>query len=262
MLLRQFAEQVVTSEIKILLCHTLQNAGYSSSSIHREVLFGRTNNNKEEDTTTFGTGGGIVAIATTTTGLNEDIGLSAAKKVSSAHLQNFISSGSIILRQIIVDDDTDDGDHQNTDDEIVLASATAGIACRLLQCPACKLVPSSSSTMATTTTSATGDDLMVRVTVHIPSNNNNNSDDYNDDDTYGLLPGDCHVELITAKNMDSLVTTASKNQKVYIWKACSSNADYDETSTDDSSITYVDRLYGTRGETPTTVIQWSKGTIF
>ena len=29
-----------------------------------------------------------------------------------------------------------------------------------------------------------------------------------------------------------------------------------------SRVDFVDPLYGTRGETPTTVIQWSKGTIF
>ena len=31
---------------------------------------------------------------------------------------------------------------------------------------------------------------------------------------------------------------------------------------DDDSVLFTDTLFGTRGETPTTVIQWSKGTIF
>jgi hypothetical protein len=31
---------------------------------------------------------------------------------------------------------------------------------------------------------------------------------------------------------------------------------------EDQDAIFLDPLYGTKGETPTTVVQWSKGTIF
>ena len=251
-LLRQFAGQVVSSEIKILLKHTLQLAGYNNDDIPSNDAFHvGTVSNVDSSTTSSDTS----AAATTTAKsgrvtIDEDIALSAAKKVSSAHLQNFISNGSIILRRIVeVVENTD------ADDTKLLYSATAGIACRLLQSPACKLVMADSPSSPPKT-----GNVLIRITVKTRT-----STDGNDDNV--LSPGDCLAELISMDGSSDDETStetsssSSSSNTVLIWETYSNNTS-DGHNKEEVDVIFVDRLYGTRGETPTTVIQWSKGTIF
>lgn len=109
--LREFAERVAETEVRVLLAHALEKAGYEFSfdSIVRR-----------DETSSFPLASSSVS------NIDESIALTAARKVSSAHLHNFQSGGSIVLRQVLQSDDA--------------ISAAAGVACRLLVCPACRWV--------------------------------------------------------------------------------------------------------------------------
>ena len=110
------------------------------------------------------------------------------------------------------------------EDSNAILSAAAGIACQLLQSPACKKAEASSW-------SSTSQCVRIYVPLF---------------DSGDWSPGDCQATLVSGK------MTLEEDKNIVLLEACETN---------DPKTVFVDRLFGTRGETPTTVIQWSKGTI-
>jgi hypothetical protein len=232
--MREFAQQVAASEVRILLAHVLEKAGYDVQSSFIQNDDDATTDNISE--TTIDTEEVFRILPKQQ--VDEDVALSAAKIVSSAHLVNFETGGSIVLRRVVtavaaaaaaaaavVDDST-------TATATVITSAVVGIACRLLKSPACKLVQSGG-----------------RLRIVLARK-----------DTGYLSPGDCIASLVSLDKVVSqprVDNDVDKEDKdswvVFLLDACS--------ETDPEAI-FVNRLHGSRGETPTTVVQWSKGTIF
>ena len=202
--LTTFAEKVAASEVRILLLHALRRAGYSMD-----------NNMTKAQEETESTSGELEV--TNSPKIDEDVALSAGRKVSSAHLNNFVTSGSIILRRVV----------SNLNDDGTILSAAAGLACQLLQSPACR--PSSTPLSTTRDT----------VKIIIPRV-----------DVGDVGPGDCLAAI--ASISDDRLSDAN-NSFLYMLEACAA---------DDPNALFVNRLHGSRGETPTSVVQWSKGTIF
>jgi hypothetical protein len=200
--LKKFAEKVAASEVRILLLHALRRAGYGLDNMTKAQEEAESTSSKAEITNSK---------------IDEDIALSAARKVSSAHLHNFETSGSIILRRVVSSD---------LDGDITFLSASAGLACQLLRSPACK--PSSTPPSTTRDT----------VKIIIPRV-----------DIGDLGPGDCLAAI--ASDCDD--GSPDTNSFMFMLEACAA---------DDPNALFVNRLHGSRGETPTTVVQWSKGTVF
>jgi len=165
--LRMFAEDVVKAEIRCLLQETLRRAGFQASDTSQ------TN------------------VSTDSVTIDSDAAMSAARKVSSAYLDLFKSQARVVFRQVVTSSDG--------------ISEAAGLACRMLETPACRLVNTASESSVSFLIE--GDDIVVQ---------------------RGDIAG------ATCR-----------------WEAC-----------DSQCATYVDTMFGTRGETPTSVVQWSKGTIF
>jgi hypothetical protein len=197
-----FAEQVASTEVQILLRRALEKAGYSTTTT---ATAEKTCTNEKVSST-----------------VDERTAILAMKTISFAHLNNFMTDGSIILRRVV----------KSTEDEYVL-SASAGIACRLLQSPGCKLQPTSSSknpaicVMIPTTESGAAT-VGARFSMH-------------------LAVGDCYATILNDASPDF--------DGVALWTL-------EVCTKEDLDAIFLDPLYGTKGETPTTVVQWSKGTIF
>ena len=147
----------------------------------------------------------------------------AMKTISSAHYDKFMTDGSIVLRRVV-------NSMNDSDDDMI--SAAAGIACRLCSSPACQYAINENNP-----------------TIHIaiPKTETGAS----------TLEQLCFADLGVG---DAFVTTrpdalpsTSNDVEVATLQACNQES---------PNAIFVDPLYGTRGETPTTVIQWSKGTIF
>jgi hypothetical protein len=209
--LQSFAEQVATAEVRILLEDVLRRAGYSTNSSNSNIEW------TSSSLSIVDTG-----VLPTTTNVTADVALRAAHRVSTAHINNFQSNGAIVLRKVF----SMTKEAENIDEAF---SVAAGIACRLLDVPACRVVVSD-----TTTTKC----LLLQVVVALKSTTNGDNDD--------LQPGDVWAGQDQASN-------ETEGKIRFLFTA---------TTADDPMATYVDPLFGKRGDTPTTVIQWSKGTIF
>jgi hypothetical protein len=102
-------------------------------------------------------------------------------------------------------------------------SAAAGIACRLLESPACRMLkkPTDAS-----------------IAIVVGDNEGSHPD---------LSDGDLLI-------LQSLQDDNSPPFRIF----------FEAAQADDTShpVTFHDPLFGTRGDTPTSVLQWSKGTIF
>jgi hypothetical protein len=201
---RDFAERVAETEIRILLSQTLRRAGFefddnvvlmSSNSEARQLLDAKSCTGS--------------SCSETPIVVDTDVALSAKRKLSSAHVDFFRSHGSVILRQVV-------------DNPSNALSAAAGIACRVLEAPACRLVTGIE-------TITEGVEILVA--------------DGCNDSTGSLAAGD----MLARKS-----TGGVSNESVFVFQA---------VAPEDPSVTFVDPLYGSRGETPTSVFQWSKGTI-
>jgi hypothetical protein len=226
-LLRSFAEQVATQEVQILLRRALERAGITMAIIPIE-----------ESSTTATQQPERVSSSTSTITRNVDatMALVAFKRISSAHLQNFVADGSIVLRNVVV------AVGGGNNDEDVLLSAAAGIACRLLQTAGCKLLASDDSSSSSGSlcvmiaTTDQGAEALSRL--------------YKKD----LAAGD---GICVVSGTESMIpsSAAALLDEVAVWKL-------QQCQKEDHDAIFVDPFYGTRGETPTSVIQWSKGTIF
>ena len=156
--------------------------------------------------------------------LDADTATAVARKISSAHWDNFQSTGSIVLRRMVGNNNND------------TRSVAVGVACRLLEAPACR------HDVATTPTGS--DDTTERVVQVLVATR-----DTTIGEQWDLQAGD-----VWAQQCDNLHPTASSDGcQEYRFVA---------TTAEDPAADYVDPLFGMRGETPTSVVQWSKGTIF
>ncbi|KAI2514035.1 hypothetical protein MHU86_419 [Fragilaria crotonensis] len=209
--LREFAERVAETEVRVLLAHALQKAGYDVSFdciVRRDEAVPLVSSLKANSD------------RVPTSHIDESIALTAAKKVSSAHFDNFQATGYIVLRQVLQGDD--------------VISATAGVACRLFASPACRWVTPSEYLEGT-------QHELLFITV-------------SQDAAKNLLVE--RGSVVSLSPGDLLATVSpGKAQHEGLWFAFA-------PCEPSESATFVDRLYGTRGPTPTTVVQWSKGTIF
>jgi hypothetical protein len=113
--MQTFAERAVESEIRVLLTKTLRNAGFV---FHVSVILQRQKDNCR------------VEVSTEANLVDVNIALSASRKVSSAHLNQFRTQGSVILRGILT----------SPVNESRALAAAAGLACRLLDSPGCRLI--------------------------------------------------------------------------------------------------------------------------
>ena len=134
--------------------------------------------------------------------IDNDTALTAMRRVSSAHLDLFRSQGSVTLRQVGPD----------------TISAAAGIACRLLEAPACRMLKKPTDT---------------GIAIVVGDNEGSHPD---------LSDGDLLV-------LQSLQDDNSPPFRIF----------FEAVRADDTSrpVTFRDPLFGTRGDTPTSVLQWS-----
>ena len=124
-----------------------------------------------------------------------------------------------------------------------MLSAAAGIACRLLQCSACTMQASSTKAdhglvIFFPMTSKAAETLAQRI--------HRINDDLSVRDCFALLLSPGQDLDSSLQNMDGV--------KYWRFVPCSNE--------DDEKAIFVDHLFGSKGETPTTVFQWSKGTSY
>lgn len=230
--LKLFAEQAVASEIRILLNKALERAGITvDNGTVTEYQVSTDSGRRGEEY-----GSPLVVV-------HADLAVRVMNRISSAHRDNFLTNRCIILRRVAVM--VEDMVLAQTK-EIIHASLVSGITCRLLHCPACKIQNSS------------------------PCLNNSNNHDglcvlipLNDQATIELAtrirrPNDLcvvdvfAVQLAPGQALDEMLQNIDGVQYWYL----------EPCLREDPQAVFVDPLFGSRGETPTTVIQWSKGTIF
>jgi hypothetical protein len=229
--LREFAEQVAETEVRVLLGHALQKAGFGvslESILRRQHDDGNQGSplsaalsDSEQSTVSL-------MQATPQDDIDESIALTAGRKLSSAHQANFEASGSIVLRQVVATSSSGNS-----------LSAAAGIACRLMNSAACRLVEDSDM-------NSTDREVLQ---IALPTTNQQV-------DTVNKLMG-ADGSLSSGDLVASVISgqawSCQEGEWWFHFVPCDAS---------DSSVLFVDRLFGTRGETPTTVVQWSKGTIF
>lgn len=206
--MQKFTEQAVESETRVLLNHSLRKAGFE---FHESLVLEKT-----RDTCA------APSVSIKSVMLDVNVALSASRKVSSAHLDQFRTQGSVILRSIL-------SSHVNVSNIDALAAA-AGIACRLLESPGCRLISDLNE--------CSGQALVEIGFSHTEQTHENSN------------------QSLYLKDGDALVqkkVTRRPYLTNYLFEACAAKS---------PELTFFDPLYGTRGETPTTVVQWSKGTIF
>ena len=213
--LLEFAERACTAEMNALLFFCLEKAGYAAlettsvqSTMHGEVL--------------------------------EDIALSAANRISSAHAAAFSVDGIVVLRNLARIE-------QSAESELatLIDSVVAGISTRLLNTAACRSMSKNDVTMSM----ATNDDW---IGILLPTNKDQ---------------ADKHSKLASVFNMGPLFVGDALVVKGDLIKTLDDSEAIDEfriccaCDTDDEDAIFINRLHGSRGETPTTVLQWSKGTV-
>lgn len=158
--------------------------------------------------------------------------------MSSAHLDSFNKNGIIVIRNII---QTSDCTSDLTKEKHLQQSVVA-VACRLLNAPASTFIHGEflTDTPADSTDppwSAAFVYCMDSSTVHEPSG----------ETVLGFDLGPNDVLVSSSVSLEEAVTWT------FTCVPCQA---------DDTNAAYRDALFGKRGETPTTVVQWSKGTIF
>lgn len=171
--------------------------------------------------------------------VDETVALAIANKISSAHLGAFQSNGIVTIRNLF----------RGCVSESYALSVAAGLACRLLRSAGCiyqSLNPISSQ-------------LSYHEKIYIVLKNDESESTYEqsfqEQTYYGGGPlsiGDALVIKIDENNMNDYQTTSNKSGHYTFIPCFNSN----------QAATFIDKFHNSRGETPTTVLQWSKGTIF
>jgi hypothetical protein len=182
-----------------------------------------------------------------------DVALAVMRTVSFAHRNNFQSSGSIVVRRCCLHLVVNQKDASTSTSSIAaLVSIAAGIACRLLSSPAVRWfvspqsgsIQDNSSGETNETTWATSDLLQM----YLPMS---------PEEVVCLAGGGGGGELTPGAIWARRVVV--DDDVVHGDHQC---LFFQPVAADDPSAIFVDPLYTKRGETPTTVVQWSKGTIF
>jgi len=165
--------------------------------------------------------------------VDETAALVAGNKVSSAHLSSFRNNGAVTIRNVL---------RTVPEGAIQLHSAdaaSAGIAARLLDAPAICWARNNKH-----------DGSDSAVTILLPLHESEAEAMSRALGTFAgggsLAPGDVFATATTSSCAEE------SNAPWRTYQACGVN---------DSAAVFVDKLCGSRGETPTTVIQWSKGTV-
>ncbi|KAL7568495.1 hypothetical protein ACA910_012202 [Epithemia clementina (nom. ined.)] len=165
-------------------------------------------------------------------GVDEYHAISALRKVSSAHLTRYLESGNIVLRHAVVGvEDKDSCISKPT----AFYSAAAGVASRLLESPAVK-------------ESEKGADGSIQIV--LKTNSLAYAAAVVNDVVEDLGTGD----LYACSDLQQIDPSSDHGGlETNYFKA---------TETKDPGAVFVNPLHGSSSETPTTVVQWSKGTIF
>jgi hypothetical protein len=195
--LTSFAKDAATIELKSLLKHCLNQAGFEYLSIESQIA------------------------------------MTTANKVSTAHVEAFQTNGFVVLRRVMAS-------YPDSSDRL---SVAAGIACRLLDSPACFIVHEDDRDKLSDARQhlaiwISSLDYEMNVSDLVP----NSSETY-----YGggsLAHGDAMVLSEQKLPLDH------KGWIVFV--PCDAQ---------DPQASFVDSLFGKRGSCPTSVVQWSKGTI-
>lgn len=231
--LKEFAEKAAEVELRVLLKCCLERVGYEleegSMSTTSDAI-----HTADTQTVTAKANPAVTSQA-----VDDDLAQSICNKVSSAHIGGFQSSNAVTLRRVVQLFKPSDADSD------VSLSAAAGVACRLLGCPAIKLSSmgdSSGNESLQITVPVTETDSMrsiERLTEKFGSS------------FYGggpLASGDAFAFIATCSGDEEQV----HYDEFYSFVPCD--------QADDATL-FVDRFHGSRGESPTSVLQWSKGTV-
>jgi hypothetical protein len=220
--LRSFAEKAAEMELRVLLKSCFDQAGYNSHECLNYSDIGHC-----PDVTYL-----------TKKKIDQHLAQVVAQKVSSAHVDAFESSEMVTIRQV-----NHCHDAKNTTE--CSKAVAAGLACRLLGSSAVKeCIPSS------ITNQNNG------VHIFLPSSKEESQRVMN------VLESDMTSSFYGGGSLnvgDAFISTPSLFQCIPSSDNLFSFLPCDST---DKDVIFVDRFHGSRGKTPTSVIQWSKGTIF
>lgn len=220
--LRSFAEKAAELELRVLLKSCLDQAGYDS----HETLNGSQ----------LGEFSDVTSLMIKKKNIDHGLALTVAQKLSSAHLSAFESSGIVTIRQVNKCQDSQDA----TD---CFKSVATGLACRLLGSRAIKeFNPSCNHPSGVHVFLSKSEEETQRVMNILESEMKSSF--------YGggsLNVGDAFIFS------NGLVQIIPSSSDLYSFLPCEIT---------DSDVIFEDRFYGLRGQTPTSVVQWSKGTIF
>mmetsp|Transcript_5864 Transcript_5864/g.8862 ORF Transcript_5864/g.8862 Transcript_5864/m.8862 type:complete len:479 (+) Transcript_5864:2-1438(+) len=230
---KEFASAACELELRVLLNYCLGRAGYECDDVliaesPAQSAFISNPNTKDS----------------TSEKLELDVNLAqtVANKVSSAHIGAFQSSASVTVRSVLR------SVHVVDDNNPLRASrsAAAGLACRLLGSPAVKIARNSMD-------SSNADRDGTALHVILPLTESEGSNAKFGSAFYGGGPfgvGDAFA----CYDVDETDTDTDTGNEIGVQSfiPCDSS---------DTNAVFVDRFHGTRGDTPTSVLQWSKGTI-
>lgn len=224
--LRLFAEKAAEAELKVLLQCSLRRAGFEIDDM--------TGNTKQSTSQEL-----ELPI------VDENVAQAIANKVSSAHLGAFQSSNSVTIRNLF----------QNADEGFRF-SVASGLACRLLNSPACLCIDTWSQRQL--------NDGSANPAIQIVLPKDETEVQFHDRDTSSkiynafaggpLSIGDAFASITTFEERKRKSGQLLHTRGVFTFLPCDDSKN--------EAIIFRDKFYGSRGETPTSVVQWSKGTIF
>jgi len=228
---KEFASAACELELRVLLNYCLGRAGYECND--DDILVADS-----PAQTTFISNPNTKDSTLEKLELDVNLAQAVANKVSSAHIGAFQSSASVTVRSVLR------SVHLMDDNNPLRASrsAAAGLACRLLGSPAVKIARKSID-------DSNADRDGTALHVILPLTESEGSNAKFGSAFYGggpLAVGDAFA----CYEVDE--TETGNENGVHSFIPCDSS---------DTNAVFVDRFHGTRGETPTSVLQWSKGTI-
>jgi hypothetical protein len=230
---KEFASAACELELRVLLNYCLGRAGYECNDDDINISLAES-----PVQTTFISNPNTNYSTSEKIELDANLAQAVANKLSSAHIGAFQSSASVTVRSVLrpvhlVDDNNPLRPSR---------SAAAGLACRLLGSPAVKLARNYMDGSGANR-DETALYIILILTVSEGSNAKFGSAFYGGGP---LAVGDAFA----CYDVDA--TETGDENGVHSFIPCDSS---------DINAVFVDRFHGTRGETPTSVLQWSKGTI-
>ena len=244
--LHSFAQDAATIELKILLFYCLQQAGFD--------IISNLKNQQEKQQSPSSSSSSVQLVT-----VDHHLAVQSANKISTAHIDAFISNHFVLLRRIMMM--THGTEQQHPERERI--SIAMGIACRLLNTPACFIVQKEEYVSST----QSYDTVMESVFIYISTQQDDEIEMeslipfFNPSKIYygggSLTKGDA---LVIHGNR--LFDDKQKQQHDNPWDVLSHGwIQVMACSLDHPKVGFIDPLHGLRGTSPTSVIQWSKGTI-